>query len=90
MNHKELTPEAVMIELNRLKTDTYPTTDFYRRSEALERAKRAVRKAEIAMKPVNDGAFGRCPVCCYEFNSELVSEYNIKCCPSCGQALDWR
>ena len=82
MNHKELTPEAVMIELNRLKTDTYPTTDFYRRSAALERAKRAVRKAEIAMKPLPGDINGRVCPCC---DSQLLDNY----CGNCGQKLDW-
>lgn len=31
---------------------------------------------------------GSCPRCGYEFNSELVDEYNVKFCPQCGQAID--
>lgn len=79
MNHKELTPEAVMIELNRLKTDTYPTTDFYRRSAALERAKRAVRK-QIPRKPENG-------YCCPSCGITNINIFNF--CIHCGQALDW-
>lgn len=37
-----------------------------------------------------DGAFGACPNCEYEFNSELRNEYEINYCPICGQKLDWR
>lgn len=96
MNHKELTPEAVMIELNRLKTDTYPTTDFDRRSAALERAKRAVRKVEIKMKVISDGTddmdFTRCP-CCESILGQVGDIYFEDCypkhCEHCGQALDW-
>ena len=85
MNHKELTPEAVMIELNRLKTDTYPTTDFYRRSAALERAKRAVRKTEIKMKPVEHDF--KIAFCCPNCGEKFLICNNY--CPECGQALDW-
>ena len=55
-----LTPEAVMIELNRIKTDTRPTIDFDRRNAALDYAKQAVRAMrgnkyqEQAMR-LNDG-----------------------------------
>ncbi len=42
---------------------------------------------QVQLSPIDDGAFGKCPTCNYEFNSELISEYNIRCCPSCGQAL---
>ena len=86
MDHKELTPEAVMIELNRLKTDTYPTTDFYRRSVALERAKRAVRKTEIKMKPIPCFEGGvECSVCGTTVGDNDTEHY----CFNCGQALDW-
>ena len=46
-------------------------------------------KKQIRRRPVKDGAFGKCCSCDYEFNSELLSEYNIKYCLNCGQALDW-
>jgi hypothetical protein len=32
--------------------------------------------------------FGRCGKCGYEFNSELVNEYNIKHCLDCGEKLE--
>ena len=78
-----LTPEAVMIELNRIKTDTRPTIDFDRRNAALERAKRAVRKTEIKMKPVPGDINGKMCPCC---GSQLLDNF----CGNCGQALDWR
>ena len=31
--------------------------------------------------------FGKCENCSYEFNSELVDEYNIKYCPNCGMKV---
>ena len=31
--------------------------------------------------------FGKCENCSYEFNSELVNEYNIKYCPNCGMKV---
>lgn len=36
---------------------------------------------------VSDDAFGHCGACGYEFNSELINEYEIKRCPSCGRKL---
>lgn len=37
-------------------------------------------------EPINE--FGSCDSCGYEFNSELISEYEIKYCPKCGQKID--
>lgn len=31
--------------------------------------------------------FGCCAKCGYEFNSELISEYEIKYCPNCGKKI---
>lgn len=42
----------------------------------------------IALPLVDDGAFGSCPKCGYEMNSELIEEYHIKHCPECGQRVD--
>lgn len=77
-----LTPEAVMIELNRIKTDTRPTIDFDRRNAALDYAKRAVRK-QIPRKPLPGDINGRVCPCC---GSQLLDNF----CGNCGQALDWR
>lgn len=35
----------------------------------------------------DDGAFGKCPACGYEFNSELLSEYDLKFCLNCGKKI---
>lgn len=37
-------------------------------------------------KPIDE--FGRCVGCGYEFNSELISEYEIEYCPKCGQKIE--
>ncbi len=42
---------------------------------------------QIAKEIIDDSAFGLCPNCKEEFNSELISEYSIKHCPYCGQRL---
>lgn len=47
-------------------------------------------KKQIPKKPIDDKAFGICPCCHEEFNSELVGEYDLKYCLRCGQKLDWR
>lgn len=36
-----------------------------------------------------DTGFGCCPICDYEFNSELLNEYDMKYCLECGQRLKW-
>lgn len=56
---------------------------------ALDIAIKAMEK-KIPKKPIDDTAFGICPCCHTEFNSELVQEYNVKFCLNCGQAIDWR
>jgi len=48
----------------------------------------ALSLAEQARPLIEDGAFGKCPACGAEMNSELISEYNIKYCPYCGQRID--
>ncbi len=53
---------------------------------ALEMAVSALEK-QIPAQPVNDGAFGKCPDCGYEFNSELLSEYDLKFCINCGKKI---
>jgi hypothetical protein len=35
----------------------------------------------------DDGAFGKCPACGYEFNSERLSEYDLKFCLNCGKKI---
>lgn len=42
----------------------------------------------IEAKPLeDDGAFGKCPYCGYEYNSELVNEYRPKYCLNCGKKI---
>lgn len=53
---------------------------------ALEMGVKALEK-QIPAEPVNDGAFGKCPDCEYEFNSELLSEYDLKFCINCGKKI---
>lgn len=53
---------------------------------ALEMGVKALEK-QIPAQLVNDGAFGKCPDCGYEFNSELLEEYNLKFCLSCGKKI---
>lgn len=36
---------------------------------------------------VENDTFGFCSNCYYEFNSELLNEYNISFCPNCGKKL---
>ncbi len=47
----------------------------------------AALKKRISSPPKDDGAFGKCPDCGYEFNSELLEEYNLKFCPDCGKKI---
>ncbi|WP_143321052.1 hypothetical protein [Clostridium sp. HBUAS56010] len=55
---------------------------------ALEMAVKALEK-QIPAQPVDDGAFGKCPECGYEFNSELLEEYNLKFCLNCGKKIQY-
>lgn len=57
--------------------------------ESLSMANSALKK-QIPKKIFSDTAFGRCPNCLTEFNSELINEYDMKYCIYCGQALDHR
>ena len=61
----------------------------YRAIGTVEECRKAMEKQK-AKKPINDTAFGICPNCRNEFNSELVNEYNMKYCIYCGQAIDSR
>lgn len=65
---------------------TRPGINAVNEKMALEMAVRALEK-QISAQPVNDGAFGICPDCGYEFNSELLEEYDLKFCLSCGKKI---
>ena len=65
---------------------TKPGINAVNEKMALEMAVNALEK-QIPAQPVNDGAFGKCPDCGYEFNSELLSEYDLKFCLNCGKKI---
>lgn len=56
---------------------------------ALQECRKAMEKQK-PKKVIDNTAFGTCPSCHNEFNSELVNEYNMKYCIYCGQAIDRR
>ena len=43
---------------------------------------------QLIKKPINNEEFGKCASCGYEFNSELISEYDMGYCINCGQKLE--
>lgn len=51
---------------------------------------REARGKQVPRRPTEDTAFGLCPCCHTELNSEMENEYGIKYCPYCGQAIDLR
>lgn len=61
----------------------------YRAIGPVEECRKAMEKQK-AKKVIDNTAFGTCPSCHNEFNSELVNEYNMKYCIYCGQAIDRR
>ena len=65
-----------------------PGTDSVNTKMALEMGVIALEKS-VPVQPVNDGAFGKCPDCGYEFNSELLEEYNLKFCLNCGKKIQY-
>ena len=76
----DITPEAAIIRLNQIRTDTDE------RDPAIDMAIRAINRVFVNQKPVDDGKpLLKCPTCrasIDEFDSE-------KHCFNCGQALDW-
>ena len=87
MLDKEMTIEAAIIELNRLKVNGYMPVDVARRDRALEKAKAALSK-QIPKKPNPEREYcygnGQCPNCNAVFLDKLTNF-----CGNCGQALDW-
>ena len=65
---------------------TKPGLNAVKEKMALEMAISALEK-QIPAQLVNDSAFGKCPDCGYEFNSELLSEYDLKFCLNCGKKI---
>ena len=79
-------------KLNELSIEDISYSDYDQMTDWLAEIKRQVKKLEKKqepMKPEADGEFGLCKRCGYVFNSELISEYCVKYCPNCGQAIDW-
>ena len=56
--------------------------------ESISAKLQAANEKQIPREPIDDAAFGTCPNCHSEFNSELLNEYDMKYCLHCGQALD--
>lgn len=80
--------KAAIITLNNLKIDAPGSAEIKRRNKAIELAKFALRKLNRRKPTYNkEHPFGACPDCKSEFNSELMNEYDIRCCPWCGQTL---
>lgn len=76
----EITPEAAIIELNRIRTNTDE------RPPEIDMAIKAINRVFVKRKPIDDGKpLLKCPACrtsIDEFDSENY-------CFNCGQALDW-
>lgn len=67
---------------------TRPGINAMNEKMALEMGVKALEK-QIPAKLINDRAFGKCPDCGYEFNSELLEEYHLKYCLSCGKKIEY-
>ena len=91
----ELTIEAAMIELNRLKTEERMDIDRERMTAAIDVLKDAAQfriKKKPNLKRYKAPPFGRGKIYqdsfCLQCDSrifEICSDF----CPECGQALDW-
>lgn len=78
---KSITPEAAIIELNRIRTNTDE------RSPEIDMAIRAINRVFVKRKPLPEPRYygnGRCPSCHVVFMDK-----STKYCGNCGQALDW-
>ena len=75
---KSITPEAAIIELNRIRTNTGE------RPPEIDMAIKAINRCFVKRKPSIQLLDNWCP-CCRGVVYENTDDY----CPSCGQALDW-
>lgn len=80
----EMTYEAAIIELNRLKSQERMDIDRERMGAAIDKLTEAGRY-RIPRKPDNDGFYS--PLVCRACNCLVRESYTF--CPDCGQALDW-
>lgn len=86
----EMTYEAAIIELNRLKSQERMDIDRERLGAAIEVAKAAMNKQIQALpksiRYSNGSGVVECPIC---GEREGVCNWQPNYCPNCGQALDW-
>ena len=91
----EMTIEAAMIELNRLKTEERMDIDRERLTAAIDvlkdaaqyRIRREPIEKEHGVRQTPVGTKPRTFLCCP--NCECVASPLQGFCPECGQALDW-
>ena len=77
----EITPEAALIELNRIRTNTDE------RPPEIDMAIRAINRCFVKRKPKHETRYfgnGRCPNC-----DAVFMDKSTRFCGNCGQALDW-
>lgn len=88
----ELTIEAAMIELNRLKSSERMDIDCERLNSAINKLIEAARY-QIKRKVVIHNEFVLCPNCRVTVGVNNKSRELLAClmphCNKCGQALDW-
>ena len=81
MMPNEITPEAAIIELNRIRTNTDE------RPPEIDMAITAINRCFVKRKPKLETRYygnGRCPNCGVVFFGGTTNH-----CGNCGQALDW-
>ena len=77
----EITPEAAIIELNRIRTNTDE------RPPEIDMAITAINRCFVKRKPKPETRYfgnGRCPNC-----DAVFMDKSTRFCGNCGQALDW-
>ena len=76
----DITPEAAIIRLNKIRTNTDE------RPPEIDMAITAINRLFVKRKPVTEGFYGGkfCPNC----GDSVYKMFNTHC-NGCGQALDW-
>ncbi|HZJ76268.1 MAG TPA: hypothetical protein VFC70_01040 [Oscillospiraceae bacterium] len=87
LNGKVITDRDIYNKLAEYEDTGFEPEDILSNIKTLSNELNNALEKQIAKEIIDDGAFGLCPNCKEEFNSELISEYNIKHCPYCGQRL---